>query len=97
MVAHRAEVRRTIEDDATVAGLGSLLHDTRQRARDYVIRAYAADLYRPTWVGLNWGVSSGILADRLAVTTAVEDAAMAAVVDGVASAEIVDDLRPFDW
>jgi hypothetical protein len=93
----RAESRRQAVDAAAAAGLGGLIVEARQRARDFVTQAYLADQYRPTWVGLNWGVSSGRVEDRLVVTRAVEDAAIAAVVDGVVPPEIVGDLRePFE-
>lgn len=93
----RAEVRRQAVDGAAAVGLGGVIVEARQQARDFVTRAYVANQYRPTWVGLNWGVSTGRVEDRLVVTRALEDAAIAAVVEGVVPAEIVDDLRePFE-
>jgi hypothetical protein len=80
----RAAARSRALDAAEGAGLGQLVDDAVAEARERVLRRWTDGLYRPSWVGmLNWGVSLGRAADRLAVVAAIEDAALAAVVDGM--------------
>ena len=93
----RDEARRTAEAVAAEAGLTSLVDDARRRVREHLEQVYTAGGYHPTWVTLNWGLSTGPVEDRVAATAAVEDAALAAIVDGVAGDAVVAELRaPFE-
>jgi hypothetical protein len=88
-----AAAREAALDATARAGLSELVEDAGERARTWVGQAYAAGQYQPTMFGLNWGRSSGRLEDRFAVESAVEDAGIAAAVDGLVSVDLVDILR----
>jgi hypothetical protein len=89
----RAVVLRAIED----AGLTDLAATARADVRSYLDHVYAGGVYRPTWVALNWGLSTGPVQDRLAATALVEDAVLATIADGLAPEVTVDALRgPFE-
>ncbi len=81
-----------VEDAARHADRGVLLGEAREEARDVVMRRYSAGTLHPTWVGLNWGLSQGTTEDRVAIVEALLDAAAAAVVRDLVSAEVADDL-----
>ncbi|HUQ79087.1 MAG TPA: hypothetical protein VM427_09505 [Patescibacteria group bacterium] len=67
------------------------------RARDAIVRAYSFRGYDATWFGLNWGRSIGRAADRARLIVAIEDAALAEVVEDLLPADDVDALRePFE-
>lgn len=82
-VALLAEVDRVADE----AGRGRLLDDARTRTRDAIARAYARHQYEPTWAGLNWGRSLGTTRDRLGLSLAAEDAAVAAVMSDLLDAD----------
>jgi len=81
-----------VEDAARRADRGVLLGEAREEARNVVLGRYAEGSLHPTWVGLNWGLSQGTTEDRVAIVEALIDAAAAAVVSDLVSAEITDDL-----
>lgn len=93
----RASARAAAEQVADAQGLVTVWLDARRAVLTHMDRVYSGGAYHPTWAGLNWGLSTGPVHDRVAATVAVEDAALAAVVDGLAPAEVVDALRgPFE-
>lgn len=93
----RAAARTAAEQVAAASGMAELVDDVRARVRAHMDRVYTGGVYHPTWVTLNWGLSTGPVQDRVAATAAVEDAALATVVDGQAPDEIVATLRePFE-
>lgn len=93
----RAATRAAATRAATRAGLAPLVEETRAAARDFVQTAYTADMYQPTWFGLNWGRSSGSIPDRVAIFAAVDDAAIATVAMDVVRAALYDELHgPYD-
>ncbi len=81
-----------VEDAARRADRGVLLGEAREEARRVVLERYAEGSLHPTWVGLNWGISQGTTEDRVAIVEALIDAAAAAVVRDLVSAEVADDL-----
>jgi hypothetical protein len=82
---------------AAAEGLGGVLVDARRRAREQVLHLYDQGNYRPTMVGLNWGLSEGRTTDRVAAIEAVEDAVTAAVVEPYADDGLVARLSsPFE-
>jgi hypothetical protein len=91
--ARRAARDRAIEA-ATVAGHGDLLEEGRAEIRRRVIDEYAAAGYRPTWLGLNWSVSTGRPMDRVALAAALDDAAVAAIAADLIPA---DDIAELTW
>jgi hypothetical protein len=88
---HRAmaEVRAA----AKRSGREALLDEAVAAARDGVLARYAAGGLHPTWLGLNWGLSGGSAADEVAIVTALEDAAAAAVVADLLNADQVGVLQ----
>ncbi len=93
----RAVARAAAATAAAEAGRAPFLAETRNAAGDWVLRAYSAGMYQPTFFGLNWGRSTGTLPDRVAVAGAVEDAATAAIVEDLVQPAVFDELRaPFE-
>jgi hypothetical protein len=91
--AWRAEAERL----AVAAGIADVLHASRSAVREHVARVFAGGGFRPTWAGLNWGLSTGRAEDQAAVMEAVADAVTAEIVEPLAPAELVDGLRaPFE-
>jgi hypothetical protein len=64
---------------AAAAGRADELARARQELRHEAFVRYDRALLRPTWVGLNWGISSGSIADRAGVAAAFDEAAVLAV------------------
>jgi hypothetical protein len=79
----RGEVRDAATAAAIAAGRGQLLEESRR---------FGSRVFRPTWVGLNWGQSLGTVEDRVAIAEIFDDAATAAVVADIAEPEIAADL-----
>ena len=91
--AAREEAERLARD----AGLDDLLAEARAAVRERVLRAFDEALFRPTMVGLNWGLSEGTTDDRVATIRACEDAVTAAVVEPFAPAATLARLdSPFE-
>jgi len=57
-----------------------------------VLRRFGEGMYRPTWAGLNWGISMGSAESRAAVVEAIEDAAAAAVVQDAIDPDTYEEL-----
>jgi hypothetical protein len=89
----RDGARREAERIAAEAGLTDLVTQARKTVRDYLLRTYGAQTYRPTWIALNWGLSLGSADDRIAAIQAVEDAATAVAVEGIAPPDVTEPLR----
>jgi hypothetical protein len=95
--AAREAARLEAERIAREHGLDAILADARSAVREYVLRVYDEGLYRPTMVGLNWGLSAGTSRDRVAAVRATEDAMTAAVIEPFAPDELVAELAgPFE-
>ena len=93
----REAAREEAERLAREAGLDDLLAEARATVRERVLRAFDASLYRPTMVGLNWGLSEGTTDDRVATIRACEDAITAAVVEPFAQDATLASLdSPFE-
>jgi hypothetical protein len=88
----RQALHSTVTAAARSGGRSALLSEANEAARDAVLRRYAAGGLRPTWLGLNWGVSQGTTNDRVAIVEALEDAAAAAVVEDLVDPAVVDAL-----
>lgn len=92
-----ADARRAAEVAASAAGLADLVATARERSAAFVDQVYAGGGYHPTWVALNWGLSTGRVEDRLATTSAVQDAALATIVEDLVPGDVVDVLAgPFE-
>jgi hypothetical protein len=88
----RAAVLDEVNGAAAMAGRTALVDEARRRARDAIVTAYDRHLYDPTWAGLNWGRSLGTAKDRLGLTLAAEDAAVAAVMSDVLDEDLAESL-----
>jgi hypothetical protein len=70
---------------------------TRAGVRELMLRRLSADTYRPTWAGLNWVASPMRTDDRTRLMVAVEDAAIAALLEDCLDPDDVAALRgPFE-
>jgi hypothetical protein len=81
-----------VEAAARDSGRSVLLGEARAEARELVLRRYGEGTLNPTWVGLNWGISGGPAADRVAIVEALADAAAAAVVEDLVEPGVADAL-----
>jgi hypothetical protein len=89
--------RHEAERLAREAGLEDVLADARATVRTTLIRRYDAGMYRPTMVGLQWGISEGSVDDRVRTVEAALDAVTAAVIEPLAPAGLVEQLAsPFE-
>lgn len=77
-----------LDEAAQRTGRVALVDAARSRARDAVMRRYADGLFRPTFAGLNWGVSGGTVEDRVAIAETLADAAAAAVLEDALDPEV---------
>ncbi|HET9347386.1 MAG TPA: hypothetical protein VFO05_16960 [Candidatus Limnocylindrales bacterium] len=93
----RAALLAEVDRIAIDAGRKEQVDEARRRTRDAIERAYARHQYEPTWAGLNWGRSLGTTRDRLGLTVAAEDAAVAAVMSDLLDADTAAELtEPFE-
>jgi hypothetical protein len=81
--ARRAEAREAATDAAIRTGRGRLLQESRRAAREVALRRFGSRVFRPTWVGLNWGQSMGTVEDRVAMAEVFDDAAIGAVITDI--------------
>jgi hypothetical protein len=90
------EARRDLLDAVAVAaertGRAALVDEARTRARDAVLARYSSGTMKPTWAGLNWGLSQGTVEDRVAIVEVLSDAAAAAVLADVLEPDVYDAL-----
>ncbi len=77
-----------IDEAARRTGRVELVDEARERALDAVMRRYADGQLRPTFAGLNWGLSGGTSEDRVAIAETLADAAAAAVVEDALDPEM---------
>lgn len=93
----RERLTREAATLAEAAGIGDVVERARAAVADHVMAAYDGGIYRPSFIALNWGLSNGPTADRVAVVQAVQDAVTAAVLGPHASPALVADLSgPYD-
>jgi hypothetical protein len=70
---------------------------TRANVRELMLRRLSGDTYRPTWAGLNWVASPMRTEDRIRLMVAVEDAAVAALLEDRLDPDDIAALRePFE-
>ncbi len=82
---------------AAAAGIGNVLERAREAAVRHVTGVYDEGMFRPTLVGLNWGLSDGPTRDRVAIVHAVQDAVAAAVLGPLAPPGLTAELTdPYD-
>ncbi len=96
LVGHDPVERRRLLDEvdaiARRTGRLALLDDVVTTAREALLARIGSGTFNPTWVTLNWGLSSGTTESRVAIIEAVEDAAAAAVIEDVADPDLIEAL-----
>jgi len=78
--ARRTALGRAVAAAAR-AGRGEALTKLRRTMHHEAFVRYDRAILRPTWLGLNWGVSSGTSEDRVAIAAAFDEAAVLAITD----------------
>jgi hypothetical protein len=91
--ARRAALGRAIAA-ADGAARGEALAKLRKTLYHEAFVRYDRAILRPTWLGLNWGVSSGTSEDRVAIAAAFDEAAVVAIADDLLSE---DDRDVLGW
>jgi hypothetical protein len=83
---------------AASGGVGVLdVEGTRAGVRELMLQRFARNGYQPTWAGLNWAASPMRMEDRTRLIMAVEDAAVAALLEDRLDPDDVAALRePFE-
>ena len=84
------------EDAAEQAGRLDLFDAAVDRSRDVIVQSFSFRGLEPTWFGLNWGRALSRSEDRTRLFEAVEDAAMAAVVEDLLPEEAAALAEPFE-
>jgi hypothetical protein len=88
----RTEVREIATATAIAAGRRQVLDDVRRAARETALARFGSRVFRPTWVGLNWGQSLGSVEDRVALAEIFDDAAIGAVAGDLVDDDVAADL-----
>jgi hypothetical protein len=93
----RASARTEADRIARSVGLDAVAAEARAQVCAHILRMYDEALFRPTMVGLNWGLSEGTVEDRIATVGAAEDAVTAAVIEPYLTDEAFQQLTsPFE-
>jgi hypothetical protein len=88
----RAAVRDVAAAAAIAAGRRQVLDEVRRTAREIALARFGSRVFRPTWVGLNWGQSLGTVEDRVALAEIFDDAAIGAVAGDLVDEDVAADL-----
>lgn len=88
----RAELRRTVAAAARASGRSALVSEARASVREAVLARYSAGSLHQTWIEINWGLSQGTTADRVAIVDALQDAAAAVIVADLVDPEVTEAL-----
>jgi hypothetical protein len=91
--AARMAARDRARAAASVAGRGPLLREATEAARVTTMQAFARSGFSGTWAATDMSVSVVNANDRVAAAAALEEAAMAAVVEDLVDDDTLDDLR----
>jgi hypothetical protein len=95
----RAALLARMAEAAAAAGPDGVpdLEGTRAAVRELMLQRLSRDMYQPTWAGLNWSSSPMRIEDRTRLIVAVEDAAVAALLEDRLEPDDVAALRePFE-
>jgi hypothetical protein len=94
----RAALLERVAEAAAAAGPDGVpdVEGTRAGVRELMLQRLSRDMYQPTWAGLNWSSSPMRIEDRTRLIVAVEDAAVAALLEDRLEPDDVAALRePF--
>jgi hypothetical protein len=89
----RIEARERARSAAIAAGRGRLFDAATVAARDQVMHAFARSGFSGTWALTDMAMSVARPADRVAAASALEEAAMAEVVEDLVDDDTLDVLR----
>jgi hypothetical protein len=89
----RLTARETARTAAETAGRGSLFDEAVTVARQTTIQAFARGGFTGTWAATDMAMSVASASDRIAAAAALEEAAMAEVVEDLVDEETLDILR----
>jgi hypothetical protein len=89
----RRAARERARTAAIVAGRRALVDEATAAARDLAMRAFARSGFSGTWAATDMAVSVVRASDRVATAAALEDAAIAAVVEDLVDEDTLDVLR----
>lgn len=93
----RDRLAREASTIAAGAGISDVLERAREAAVRHVTGVYDEGMFRPTLMGLNWGLSDGPTRDRVAIVQAVQNAVTAAVLGPLAPPALTAALTdPYD-
>jgi hypothetical protein len=94
--AYELDRLRELQDAVTAAaretGREAMLAEAQAIVREVAMRRFGDALYRPTWLGLNWGISMGPTDDRVQAALALELAVAAAVVEDQLDPDLIEEL-----
>jgi hypothetical protein len=82
-----------VDAAAERTGRTALVDRARELAAMAVMRRFGEGALHPTWLGLNWGLSSGSVDDRVAIAEILADAAAAVVVEDALDPGVAEALR----
>jgi hypothetical protein len=89
----RLTARETARSAAEAAGRGLLFDEAITAVRDTTIQAFARGGFTGTWAATDMAMSVASARDRIAAAAALEEAAMAAVVEDLVDEDTLDVLR----
>ncbi len=89
----RLAARDRARTAAIVAGRHALLDEATAGAREVALKGYARGGFSGTWAFTDMAISIATADDRMAAAAALEEAAMAAVVEDLVDAETIRILR----
>jgi hypothetical protein len=89
----RLAARDRARTAAIAAGRGELIDEATAAARDQTLRGFARSAFSGTWAFTDWSMSVARADDRVAAASALEEAAMAEVVEDLVDPETLDILR----
>jgi hypothetical protein len=82
-----------VDEAAKRTGRTELVDRARSLAWTTVMRRYGEGTLHPTWVTLNWALSSGTVQDRVAIAETLANAAAAVVVEDALEPEVAEAFR----
>ena len=91
--SRRIDARDRATAAAIVGGRHALLDEATARAREVALRGYARSGYSGTWALTDMAMSVATPADRVAAASALEEAAMAEVVEDLVDQDTLRVLR----
>ena len=89
----RRAARARATEAAVAAGRGALLDEATAAVREAVLEIFSRSGFSGTWALTDMAVSVTRAEDRVAAAAAIEEAAMAAIVEDIVDAETTDILR----